>query len=405
MSTARGKQLLLTAMIVVTALLCTFSAGNRLAELPGHAQSRLSPFWFGAGNAQQRAFSDIDQRDFAGALRWSSIAVARNPVGQHSTSLLGLSLLGTGQAAAAQRAYTVAATGGWRDVGVQTYWMMAALGVGDDEVAAERLDALLRAGNQDPQTIDGLTTLEATPSGRRALVDRLRLSPDWTQWYVRSLRDLHDDALTGRLAVIAGAFHRGLPLDRRDIAGTATALRLNGEIKAAAWLWTHLGGGKDTGLTVADGTFDTASKDFPMGPFDWTLLETGAVDARIDSDSPLHSGAALYALSAATTTRRIAQQALILPPGSYAVRWNSADSTGARSSDIDVRVLCSGSAPNAAQGESEPMGRNGSIFEFTVPATGCRSQIVAIEIHPNIGMSRSPVWTDDVSVARVSATD
>lgn len=393
---------MLTAMLVVAALLCTFSAGNRLAEIPGHAQSRLTPSWFGAGNAQQRAFSDIDQRDFAGALRWSSIAVARNPVGQHSTSLLGLSLLGTGQDAAAQRAYTVAATGGWRDVGVQTYWMMAALSAGDDDVAAQRLDALLRIGNRDPQTIDGLTALESTPSGRDALVERLRLTPNWAQWYVRSLRDLHDAALESRLIVIANAFHRGLRLDRRDVANAATALRLNGEIEAAVWLWRHLGGTKDVGLAIADGNFDTAPDGDSIGPFNWTLLENGAMSVRIDSDSPLHSGAALYALSSATTTRRVAQQALVLPPGAYVVRWRSADNGGARSPAIDIRVLCSDPAAEAARPEARPLGHNGSVSEFTVPAVGCRSQIMAIEISPSTGLSSSPSWVDDVSIARMS---
>lgn len=405
MSPAWRKQLALTGLLLAAAVLCTFSAGNRLAEIPGHAESRLSPSWFGAGNTLQHAVRSVDQKDFASALSWSSIAVARDPIGQHSTSLLGLSLLGTGQAQAAQRAYTVAAATGWRDVGVQTYWMLAALAVGDEDVAAQRLDALLRTGNRDQQTLDGLATLESTSSGRKALVERLRLGPDWERWYVLSLGTLHGDDLTRRMAVIAGAFHRGLRLDRDDIAKAGAAMRQNGEVKAAAWLWSHLGGQRSTGLKIADGSFDGVDKGEASGPFDWTLLETGGVDVRVDHDGPLHSGAALYGQSLATTTRRIAQQALILPPGTYELHWRSAGDDGARSADIGVRLLCSDTGVKAQRPPVIPVGQNGSKAVFTVPAEGCESQLVAIELQPNTTLSRSPSWIDDVSIARVTAAD
>jgi hypothetical protein len=406
MTLSRSKQAFALASLLGVAILCTFSAGDRLAQLPGHAESRLSPAWFGAGNAGYLAIRAVDQQDFASALRWASVAVSRDPIGQHTTALLALSLLGTGRPDAAQAAYTVAANTGWRDAGVQTYWMMTALALGDVNIAAQRLDALLRVGNRDDQTLAGLAALEGTPAGRSALADRLALSPDWAPWYLQDAKNLDGDSLKNRLAIIFAAARTGLKLDKDKIAQTSNALRAKGQIESAVWLWRHFGGDKNAGMAIVDGRFDNVADDSNAGPFEWALLETGGVDVHIDGNAPLHSGPALYARSSSSTTKRIAQQTLMLPPGSYSIHWQSADSTGGRSSNAAIHILCNGTTPaNGPADAIRQTGRNGSILNFTVPETGCASQLVAIELHPGTGLQDSPSWIDDVSIARASATN
>ncbi|MGN6279404.1 MAG: hypothetical protein ACTHM8_11870 [Sphingomonas sp.] len=387
--------------LLIGAFLCIFSAGDRLAHLPGHAGSRLSPSWFGAGNAQDNALRAIDQNDFRAALHWASVGVARDPIGEHSTSLLALALLGTGQNAAAQQAYTVAAMTGWRDAGVQIYWLMAGLQVGDLTVAAQRADALLRAGNRDAQTLTGVSMLESTPGGRSALAERLSLSPNWTSWYLLSLEDLQPPALANRIAVIATASRHGLRLDRRQASRAATALRVNGQIRSAIALWRLLGGPSNTGQVIEDGGFEHKTSDRASGPFEWALIASGDIDVRVDENSPLRSGGALYVQSSATATRRIAQQALALAAGAYLIHWRSADAGGERSNHLDVRVLCEGSIPTTAEGTvPTAIGRDQSTLAFNVPETGCDSQLVVINWHPGAVPSSSPVWIDDISIAR-----
>lgn len=395
-----GKRISLVTLLGAGAILCTFSAGDRLASLPGHATSRLTPTWFGPGDARQEAIRALDKQAFGKSLRWARITVDRDPIGQESTSLLGLSLLGKGELAAARQAYTVAANTGWRDAGVQIYWMIAALGLNDDTVAAERLDALLRTGNRDVQTMDGLATLEQAPSGRRALAERLILSPDWAPWYVQGIGDLHGEALKGRLAVLSDASSLGFHVERNIVAKTATALRIHDEIAAAAWLWARLGGGgADTGKSIANGRFEQIAGDANPSPFDWMLLESGAVDVRIDANAPSHTGNALYALSSASIVQRVAQQSLILSPGQYNIYWNATDSAGGRSSALRVRVLCNGKPSALTTEQPQQTGRTGYVAPFTVPDSGCASQIVVIEAQPRSAGSRAPAWLDNVSIA------
>jgi hypothetical protein len=404
---AFGKRVAAAGLLVAGAILCTFSAGDRLANIPGHATSRLTPNWFGPGDARQESVRAIDKQDFGTALHWAKIVINRDPIGQQSVSLLGLALLASGKPAAAQQAYIAAAATGWRDAGVQIYWMISALALGDDTVAAERLDALLRAGNRDTQTMDGLATLEQTPNGRKALGERLVLSPDWTTWYVRSLGDLHNQALQKRLAVLSDASARGLKMDPNIVASAATALRRHDETAAAAWLWVRFGGGgPDTGKKITNGRFEPMADDASPSPFDWTLLESGMVDVRIDANAPSHTGGALYTLSSATITQRVAQQSLILAPGPYRIHWNATDSQGARSSVMNVRVLCNDAPLVLTKDQPQLTGRTGYFAEFTVPDSGCKSQTVVIEARPQSIGSRAPAWLDNVSlVSRPLSSD
>lgn len=395
-----GKRMSAAGLLAAGAILCTFSAGDRLANIPGHATSRLTPSWFGPGDARQNAVRAVDKEDFGTALRWAKVVVDRDPIGQPSASLLGLALLGSGKPAEAQRAYTVAAGTGWRDAGVQIYWMLSALALGDDAVAGERLDALLRTGNRDAQTMDGLAALEQTPEGRKVLVERLLLSPDWASWYVRGAGDLHGRPLQQRLAVLSAASARGFKAERRIVAIAATVLRTHNEVAAAAWLWTRLGGGGgDTGKKIANGNFEELAEDADLSPFGWKLFESGAVDVRIDANAPSHTGTALYALSFASITQRIAQQFLILAPGQYRIRWNATDSNGGRASALGVRVLCNGTSTALTTDQPQQIGRTGYATTFTVPGSGCASQVVVIEAQPQSVGSRAPAWVDNVSVA------
>lgn len=365
--------------------------------------SRLAPTWFGPGNARQEAIRALDKQAFSKSLRWARVTVDRDPIGQESTSLLGLSLLGNGKPDEARQAYIVAANTGWRDVGVQIYWMISALALNDDTVAAERLDALLRTGNRDAQTMDGLATLEQAPSGRRALAERLVLSPDWAPWYVHGLGDLHDKALKQRLGVLSDASSLGFHVERNIVAKAATALRIRDEIAAAAWLWARFGGGgAEIGKSIANGHFEQIADGTNPSPFDWMLLESGTVDVRIDANTPSHTGSALYALSSASITQRVAQQSLILSPGQYNISWNATDSAGGRSSALSVRVLCNGTSSALTTEQPQQIGRTGYMTAFTVPDSGCASQIVSIEAQPRTAGSRAPAWLDNVSIASAS---
>lgn len=383
--------------LIVAAALCVFSAGDRLANLPGHAPSRLSPSWFGVGNARQTALRALDRHDFAAALKWARFVVARDPIGTNSSGLLGVSLLGIGQSAAAQQAYTVAAGTGWRDEGVQTYWLMVALALGDKTIAAERLDALLRVDNRENTTLDGLRELESSADGRAALATRLALSPDWAEWYALSLTIIQGTRFDHRLEVMRLAQRQRFQFDPETIASVASTLLANGRNVDAARVWRSFGaGGKGVGRSLVNGGFEEARGAGAANPFDWVLLQNALVDVKIDGAAP-EGGGALYVNSTATTEQRAAQQTLLMASGSYVLRWAAANGSGERTSAVSVNITCSGSGLRLTL-SSSPIGAVGNVAPFTIP-NGCDAQIVSIDVHPQPPDTRQPVWVDDVSIA------
>jgi len=393
-----ARQILPFGGLIVAAALCLFSAGDRLANLPGHAPSQLSPSWFGSGNARQAALRALDQRDFGAALDWAKHVVARDPVGEYSSGLLGVSLLGVGQPAAAQQAYTIAASTGWRDEGVQTYWLMTALALGDKAIAAERLDALLRVGNRDGQTLAGLNELESSPEGRAALATRLALGPDWADWYVLSLTTVPSPGFASRLAVMQLAQRQHYRFDPHIVAAVTSSLLAKGRIVDAAQVWRSFGRGKrDVGRALVNGGFEQPRDDGSANPFDWVLLQDALVDVRIDGAAP-GGGSALYINSTATTERRAAQQTLLLPPGDYVLHWTAVNGNGERSPAVSVNVTCNGSGRRLT---SAPVvvGRVGTAVKFTIPSD-CAAQVISIDVQAEPPAARHAIWVDNIGISR-----
>jgi hypothetical protein len=385
-------------VLIVAAALCFFSAGDRLANLPGHAPSRLSPSWFGTGNAHQAALRALDRRDFGAALNWAKRVGARDPVGEYSSGLLGVSMLGIGQPAAAQRAYTVAASTGWRDEGVQTYWLMAALGLGDNAVAAERLDALLRVGNRDDQTLAGLGELESSPEGRAALATRLALGPDWADWYGLSLTTIQAIPFDRRLEVMRLAKRQRYRFDPDVIAPVASSLLAKGRIIDAAQVWRSFGReGQNAGRSLVNGGFEQPRDADATNPFDWVLFENALVDVKIDGAAP-GGGSALYVNSNATTEQRAAQQTLLLPPGDYMLRWTAVNGNGERTSAVSVNVTCKASGRRLTSASSS-IDRAGNIAMFTI-TSDCDAQVLSIDAQAEPPAARHAIWVDNIGISR-----
>src|SRR3546814_21053181 len=79
----------------------------------------------------------------------------------------------------AYAAFAVAGTLGWRDVPTQLYWLAQAQAVGDVDVLAQRLDALLRLNIRHDVVANSLHVLGQTPLGQQALAMLLTKDPPW----------------------------------------------------------------------------------------------------------------------------------------------------------------------------------------------------------------------------------
>ena len=171
--------------------------------------------------AGSKAFANGDVKT---TLALAKGALRDAPADPQSAAMLGASLLLSGDRTQADKAFRVAGRLGWRVPITQSYWMGKALAVGDYEVAALRLDALLR---QQPGLLSQsqlLGPMERNPAGRAALVRRMALRPEWLLPYVAVDASSPADVMLRRSEVLEEAARKGLVLGCGSIAPTIARL-------------------------------------------------------------------------------------------------------------------------------------------------------------------------------------
>lgn len=146
------------------------------------------------------------------------------PTDPQSAAMLGAGFLAGGDLTKADQAFRVAGRLGWRVPITQSYWLGKALAVSDYELAALRLDALLR---QQPNLLSQrqlLDPMERNPAGRVALIRRMALHPEWLPVYASDVTSSPADVMLQRSVVLEEAARTGLVLGCDTIAPTVARL-------------------------------------------------------------------------------------------------------------------------------------------------------------------------------------
>lgn len=164
----------LLALLAYAALTLGSGLDRLAAKEPGLAHFVPSAF---AAEAHRAMAARALRSGKVEALTAAQGAVAADPIDPHSAALLGGSSLLSGQPQQADRAFRVAAQLGWRDPLTQLYFMNQALRSGNADLAALRLDALLRQNPLLPVRDMVLSQFEASSQGRNALSRRVALRP------------------------------------------------------------------------------------------------------------------------------------------------------------------------------------------------------------------------------------
>ena len=214
-------------VVIVLSLLYTGlvlgSGSDRLTatrpELANHVPSLFASEALRIAGSQALANGDV-----RATLAIAKGALRDAPADPQNAAMLGAGLLASGYRAQADQAFLVAGRLGWRVPITQSYWLGKALAVGDYEVAALRLDALLR---QQPDLLSQrqlLDPMERNPAGRAALVRRMALRPEWLLPYVSVDASRPADVMMQRSDVLEEAARQGLVLGCGPIAPTIARL-------------------------------------------------------------------------------------------------------------------------------------------------------------------------------------
>lgn len=348
---------------------------------------------FDTGAARARAANAFVRSGPASAIPLARRAILSDPISVQAVSLLGRSELYAQQLPEAQKAFEVSGQLGWRDPMTQIYWLDQALQGNDYKVASERLDALLRQSPDDENRDRFLSVMAATPEGRAALAQRLKLAPQWARVMAVNISDLPDDQLQQRVDLMMrtgpGVW---------DCAATqmfAQKLINQGLLGEAQAVWRQ--NCSASNALVYDGRFehfDTLKATFG---FDWQVSNRGDAEIAMVGEGTPDRSLALEVT--ATVTLPIVRQLVVLKPGRYRLTWRTPGTEPAVARALQVSLGCKSDLSLAVPGMPSAGKPDQWSQDFTLNAA-CPAQQLVFWLAP-----RARIRLGDVALNPISGSD
>ncbi|WP_285020373.1 hypothetical protein [Novosphingobium sp. fls2-241-R2A-195] len=358
-------------------LLLMFAVAAIIVQLDRQAKrspayTHYVPAWF-PGNAQaNRVVRGLNTGHPEEAMRAARLLLTARPVPSENMSFVAMAAAQMDDSALASSAILEAAGRGWRDVIAQSSMLDAALKAGEPQIAAQRLDALLRL-EQSGEVVDhGLRRIAETEAGREALLERLKEGAPWIDTLLRR----------GSVIIAPEAFSTLLENgDRKNIefpcdalARTAISLLRVGQAAAAEAVWRPRCEAS-TGNSADD--VSLSIDEAPTGsPFAWTFPDqTGLFREQQagSSEQPL-----LHWSNSDVLWRALSIRYTVLPPGRHTMRVLSASGgmDWLVEGKVRLEAICFYKTAEKPKTETLPVvDRN----HFVVPPD-CAVQLLSLEV-------------------------
>jgi len=165
---------------------------------------------------------------------------------------------------------------GWRYTTAQQNLMLRALLDQRYDDVLDHVDSFLRRGRRLDLAYTTLATMEAIPQVHGAVLDKLRVGPDWRADYLSVISPESAPALLkARVRTLSELLASPLGLSRREIAPSLIALNAAGEGRVAHALWLRHSGSTAAANLVYDPAFEKvaalAGNADRAIPFEWYL--------------------------------------------------------------------------------------------------------------------------------------
>lgn len=382
-------------------LLATASAFDRVARRNELLIPGIPPQWLGAGAMTSAAVDALNGGEAEDARELAEAAVRRQPLDQPALRTLGLATLATGDTARASEIMRIAGALGWRDPDTQLFWARVAVASGDNAVAAQRLDAVMRmTSGLDPRGGAMIGALAATPEGRVAVITRLRDAPLWPTAYFPEVDSLPDAALPGRAALVEAAIHAhvaGGDAKTAALLESRLVARNRPDLAYSVWSATRRPGQAASSVDVA---FAGAGDEAAGGPFAWSLPPSFGLTASFDPGALAGSANALRIVSSNAARVLVAARLLRLVPGNYRLRLTISAAKTAH--PLQAEIYCI--APNTGVKVDEDAGTSDvHAFQFSI-APGCVTQRLELWVNGEEGRRDARLTVDAIALERIAGT-
>lgn len=323
----------LAACAIFYVVIAMGSALDRVSEKTLAAQAVVpAPFRAHADIAAARLAINAGQAD--AGLAAAAKAIRARPIDAAPPSLLGTALLLRNDAAGADASFRVAAAAGWRDPMTQVYWADQSIRAGDWDLAASRIDAILRANPRLPDTDKYRAPLETDPRGLEALARLVARHPPWLQIYLSVDSGMAVPVLLKRASVMERAAAIAGPVGcDASIRLTQALLDVGEGIAADRVTRAHCPGASGLADLAAPST--GAGYDGDGDPFGWRLMPGGDVRLTVGD-----AGDTLAVENLAPAARLVATRPYRVARGATTLRWDAREADGSESGRVDTSLDC-----------------------------------------------------------------
>jgi hypothetical protein len=341
---------------------------------------------------------------FALAVRTARRALRYGPMENDALLVLAFDADRTGRRAETARLMSILGRRTQRDTQVQLWLAEDALAKGDSRAAFLHLDMALRRDlSLGPVVFPLMAASLDQPDASQEMAARLSHRPNWRKGFLAALAE--DDGAEERADQLLRALRAtsAPPLDD-EVAAVLQPILERGQYAKAREIWSALSParGRKPAL-LYDGGF---SGQPGAAPFNWRLTgRDGAYSELAKTPEGLDALQVRYPISRGQT---LAEQLLVLPPGSYRLAGLAQTIEGEAEPRLQWRLSCAdaGNTPFAVAA-IDPAEDGWSTFSlaFQVPAQGCSAQWLRLANTPQAAFTSAEVSIRAVTLSALEQSE
>lgn len=379
-------------------VLAWYAASHSLSRITQANAPEQALGWSMREAAAIRAAERSVENDPARAERYARQALDHAPLSTQALRLLGQLAARSGDMERADALMATALRRTIRNSAAQLWTFRRALERRDFPAFFKAADAILRRRPNDLALLmpTVLQVLGAVPKAQDALVERFRWSPPWRRNFLTVyIAKASPASVEGLLAAMSRA---GTPATEAEFNAYLQRLVRDKQVARARDVWVQNLPPDDRaqlGL-LYDGGFERMGAS---SPFVWTIKPGAGITAIVET-APDRSTKALHIeYSGGGSSRRVAEQLLVLPPGRYQLTGEARHQSGLEHDRLTWTMRCEGGAElgrvrhNSAPGQWSPF-----ALSFDV-SPDCAAQRLILQTFAGDTLAPISVWYDNLAIA------
>lgn len=330
----------------------------------------------------------VAQKSLEEARLLTERALRSDPLASGALTDLGQIAEKEGDAGKAANLMELAAKRALRDAAAQGWLVGYALDRSDFAAAVSHLDTILRAHpDARDQTLPLLAAFISDVRAKPSLLQVLQADPPWRTWFLRALPSYMGDL--DALREFYGAVEASpRSITQLELEPYLDRLVNDGFFREAFAAWVGaLPPSRHSSEALYNGAFQY---QLSGSEFDWRIVQSVGADVEIVG-GPSEPQTLLVEFSGAKVDFHNVSHLLVLPPGRYKLTGKVQTVSLHTRRGVWWRMFCA-ERPGPSLGQTalvaDSMPWQAFTLPFSVPATGCKAQVLQLELPARIALEQ-----------------